>query len=87
MEVTETVPMHIVGSGPVTNTVIENKDATDSETVVTTPMNAEEKDSKDKDAAIGKNTALICALTVLTRYTNFLFFSCCGIPTRHNACD
>ena len=79
--------MHIVGSGPVTNTVIENKDVTDSETVVTTPMNAEEKDTKDKDAAIGKNTALICALKVLTRYKNSHFFSCCGIPTRHHACD
>ena len=49
-EVTETVPMHIVGSEPVTNTVIENKDATD---------NGKEKDNKDKDAAVGKKIALI----------------------------
>ena len=51
--------MHIVGSEPLTNTVIENKGASDYGTAVTTQRNAEEKDSKDKDAAVGKKIALI----------------------------
>ena len=65
--------MHIVGSEPLTNTVIENKDASDNATVVTTQRKAEGKDSKDKDAAVGKKIALNL-YTIIPRYTNSHIF-------------
>ena len=64
--------MHIVGSEPLTNTVIENKDASDNATVVTTQRKAEGKNNKDKDAAVGK--IALNLYTIITRYTNSHIF-------------